>query len=74
MKKSPEYPHALQNDPKQQVLKFERTSNKTTLMGSTLHMYNIKEYRKAITLFVVTNEQLFKVMEGFRFKYMMSRC
>ena len=71
--KCPKYPYALKNDPKQQVLNFDKKSNKSILVGSTPHVYDLEECRKAISMFVICDEQPFRVVEGYGFKHMCKR-
>ena len=71
--KCPIYPLALRNDPKQQVLDFEKKSSGSTLVGSTPHVYDLEACRKAISVFVICDEQPFRVVEGYGFKYMCKR-
>ena len=74
MKIFPKYPYALKSDPTQQVLDFQ---HKKDGQGGNLvtapQVYNVKECRKAIAIFVIVDEQPFRVVEGFGFKYMCKR-
>ena len=71
--KCPKHLYALKNNPKQQVLDFDKKSNKTILIGSTQNVHGLKECRKAIFVLVICDEQPFTVVEGYDFKYMYKR-
>ena len=56
------------------MLEFEKTSNKTTLVCSMPYMYNVKECKQVIAIIFITDEQPFKIVEGFNFKYILNKC
>ncbi|KAF7832006.1 zinc finger BED domain-containing protein RICESLEEPER 2-like [Senna tora] len=73
LSKCPEYPYALK-DSKQQVLGFEpKKDGGGNNMIKAPQVYDVEECRKAIAIFVIADEHPFKVVEGYGFKYLISR-
>ena len=50
------YPYASNNDPKQQILNFERKYGGKQLLDSMSHAFDLKECRKGINVFVISDE------------------
>jgi len=62
----PKYPFAAINDPNQTTLTFKSGDNNSLL--ATPQKYNVEACRKVIAMFVIMDEQPFKVVEGEGFK------
>jgi len=62
----PKYPLAIISDPNQTTFTFKSSDNSSLL--KTSQKYNVEDCRKTFSMFVIVDEQPFKVVKGEGFK------